>query len=98
MSTETEKIELSEIYELAFEVFLKFGCDKANARALSRTVHDAERDGSISHGLFRVPGYVASLKSGKVNGCAEPKVERKFPSIISVDGDMGFAPYSLEQG
>ena len=56
-----EKISLDEIQNLAFEVFTKHGCDIENANALTRTVVNAERDGSHSHGLFRVPGYVASL-------------------------------------
>ena len=94
----TENISLKEIYDLAFDVFSKYGCDQENATALSRIVHNAERDGSLSHGLFRVPGYVASLKSGKVKGAANPKIEQNLPSIVSVDGDHGFAPYALELG
>ena len=94
----TEEISLKEIYDLAFEVFTKNGCNKNNAIALSKTVHDAERDGSLSHGLFRIPGYIASLKSGKVKGDAEPKIDKSLPSIISIDGNFGFTPYSLEKG
>ena len=81
----TENISLKEIYDLAFDVFSKYGCDQENATALSRIVHNAERDGSLSHGLFRVPGYVASLKSGKVKGEAEPNVKQNLPTIISVE-------------
>jgi len=95
---ETEEISLEEIYQLAQDIFLKFGCDFANASALAKTVTTAERDGSLSHGLFRVPGYVASLKSGKVNGKAQPSIEQNLASVITVDGNMGYAPYSLEKG
>ena len=42
-------------------------------RAVADTVTAAERDECKSHGLFRVPGYVASIRSGKVNATAEPK-------------------------
>ena len=94
----TEEISLQEIYDLAFDVFSKHGCDHNNATALSKIVHNAERDGSLSHGLFRIPGYIASLNSGKVKGNANPKIEQSFPSIISINGDHGFAPYALEIG
>ena len=67
---ETEEISLDEIYQLTFNVFSNHGCDKDNATALTRTITNAERDGSLSHGLFRIPGYLASLKSGKVKGDA----------------------------
>ena len=63
------KITLEEIKILVTNVCLKQGCNKENASALANTITKAEEDGSSSHGLFRVPGYVASLQSGKVNGC-----------------------------
>ncbi len=65
---ETEEISLDEIYQLAFNVFSNYGCDTDNATALARTVTNAERDGSLSHGLFRIPGYLASLKVRKSKG------------------------------
>jgi delta1-piperideine-2-carboxylate reductase len=95
---ETEEISLDEIYQLAFNVFSNHGCDTDNATALARTVTNAERDGSLSHGLFRIPGYLASLKSGKVKGDAQPKIEHNLDSVITVDGNFGYAPLSLEKG
>ena len=59
---ETEQLQLKEIYQLSFDIFSKYGCDNNNATALALTVETAERDGSLSHGLFRIPGYIASLK------------------------------------
>ena len=95
---ETEDLSLDEISELAKTVFSKNGCDENNTNALARTVTTAERDGSLSHGLFRVPGYVASLKSGKVKGDAQPKIDNKLASIVTVDGDFGYAPLAIEKG
>ena len=94
----TVSLTLQEIEDLARRCFSQNGCDADNTEALVRTVVTAERDGSLSHGLFRVPGYVASLRSGKVNGKAKPKVSNKTPAIVSVDGDNGYAPLSIERG
>ena len=94
----TVSLSLQEIEELARRCFSQNGCDAENTEALVRTVVTAERDGSLSHGLFRVPGYVASLRSGKVNGKARPRVSSKTPVIVNVHGDNGFAPMSIEQG
>jgi delta1-piperideine-2-carboxylate reductase len=58
----------------------------------------AERDLCHSHGLFRIPGYVASLKSGKANGKARPAVSELAPGVVRIDGDGGFAPLALETG
>jgi delta1-piperideine-2-carboxylate reductase len=93
-----EALTLAEIEKLAGRVFLGNGCDEANADALTRTVVAAERDGSRSHGLFRVPGYVASLQSGKVDGHANPTARRTTPACVIVDGDGGFAPLAIERG
>jgi delta1-piperideine-2-carboxylate reductase len=55
-----------EIHDLARSCLLVNGCDEANAEASARTISSAERSGAVSHGLFRLPGYVASLRSGMV--------------------------------
>ena len=91
-------LSLSEIHDLALEAFAQNGCDPQNAGALTRTVVAAERDGSHSHGLFRVPGYVASLRSGKVKGAADPQISKKSPVIVNVNGDDGYAPLAIERG
>jgi delta1-piperideine-2-carboxylate reductase len=89
-------LSLTEIADLATQAFLHNGCDAANTQALVRTVVTAERDGSHAHGLFRIPGYVAALRSGKVNGKAVPRVTYKTPVILDVYGDNGFAPPAIE--
>ena len=90
------KITLEEIKTLVTNVFLKQGCNKENASALANTIVKAEEDGSSSHGLFRVPGYVASLQSGKVNGHASPKIKQVSPVILKCDADNGFASTAHE--
>lgn len=90
-------LSLEKISALASRVFSSNGCDAANTTALVRTVVAAERDGCLSHGLFRVPGYVASLRSGKVKGDASPRVSQRTPVIVSVHGDNGFAPLAHER-
>lgn len=85
-----------EIFTLAESTLRRFGADEANAGAVARTVTTAERDGSASHGLFRLPGYVKALKSGRVKGDAAPTATPMAPGILRVDGDEGFAPLALE--
>jgi len=94
----TISISLDEIYDLAKKTLLFNGCDEENASILSDTIMRAERDGSLSHGLFRLPAYVASLKSGKVNGKARPEVKKISPSVIKVLGNSAFAPMVLKVG
>ncbi|PQM59680.1 MAG: oxidoreductase [Rhodobacteraceae bacterium] len=94
----TTSLTLSEIYNLAHKTMLANGCDEANAEALADIIYRAERDGSHSHGLFRIPGYVKALRSGKVDGKAKPKITKKSSVIIQVDGNSSFAPLAQAVG
>ena len=88
----TTDLTLDEIHALAHDAMTANGCDAANAGALADIVMRAERDGSHSHGLFRIPGYVKALKSGKVDGTASPTVTKKTPAVITCEGHGCFAP------
>jgi len=94
----TVPLTLNEILELAKKTLLANGCDEENASILADTIMRAERDGSVSHGLFRLPAYVAGLKSKKINGKARPELENVAPSIIKVLGNNAVAPMVLSLG
>ena len=94
----TRDLSLDEIYSLAKNVMLANGCNTANAEALADIICRAERDGSHSHGLFRVPGYVKALRSGKVDGKAKPTIKHLTPAVIQVDGHGCFAPLAQAVG
>lgn len=94
MSTIT--LSLEQVHQTAFDALSRNGCNDENADAVADTITAAERDACHSHGLFRLPGYIASLKSGKVNGNASPKVEKLSAGVLRVDGENGYAPLALK--
>ncbi|NIM69093.1 MAG: Ldh family oxidoreductase [Xanthomonadales bacterium] len=98
MTANTTLLSLSEIESLAAACLMANGCDEINAGAVSRVIAAAERDGCHAHGLMRLPGYVAALRSGKVNGHARPTVHSQSAAVLRVDGDRGYAPLALELG
>ena len=83
----TTPLTLSEIRQLAEECLRRNGADAENAAALAETLTNAERDGSHSHGLFRLPAFVAALRSGKMNGAARPTVEPLATSMLKLCGE-----------
>ena len=93
--TSTIKLSVKEVHALALDALKTNGCDDANANAIASTVSTAERDGSESHGLFRIPGYIGSMRSGKVNGTANPTPENVTPAVIRMNGDNGYTPLAL---
>ena len=93
----TVSLTLDEIFVLAEKTLLANGCDEETANILSDLIMKAERDGSLSHGLFRLPAYVSGLKSGKINGKARPEIKKKSPSVIKVLGNNCLAPMVLNK-
>jgi delta1-piperideine-2-carboxylate reductase len=100
MTTEPATVELAldEIQARIHACLTANGCDDDNAAAVARNMTAAERDGAVSHGLFRLPGHVASLRSGKVDGRARPTHDQLTPAAIRLDANRGFAPLALERG
>ncbi len=92
------RLTLEEVHNIATENLLHYGASAEQARAVADIVTAAERDECKSHGLFRIPGFCASLKSGKVTGNAVPEINDLAPSVVHVDAANGFAPLALEAG
>lgn len=86
------KAALAALIARAFE---RHGMSAHNAALVASVVAAAERDGAASHGLLRMEGYIATLKSGWVDGKAVPVVTHPAPSIIAVDAQNGFAQVAL---
>jgi len=93
----TVPLTLDEIFDLAKKTLLANGCDDETASILADLIMKAERDGSLSHGLFRLPAYVTGLKSGKINGKARPEIKSISPSVIKVLGNNCLAPMVLNK-
>jgi delta1-piperideine-2-carboxylate reductase len=94
----TVSLTLDEVFELANKTLLANGCDEETADTLSTLIKNAERDGSLSHGLFRLPAYVSGLKSGKINGKARPVISKLTASVVKADGKNSLAPMVLKYG
>lgn len=87
----TVHVPFGELVALLAAIFRRGGCSDGVAAILADNMASAERDGSKSHGIFRVPGYLGSLASGWVDGQAVPSVEDVAPGFLRVDGMNGFA-------
>ncbi|CAE7602963.1 dpkA [Symbiodinium sp. KB8] len=67
------------------------GLNETAAAAITANITRAEQDGCKSHGLFRLPGYCSSLRSGKVRGDVLPEVRSLAPSCALADARGGFS-------
>ena len=89
---------LDAIFDLTVGALMASGANRENAEAVAEVVWKAERDGCLSHGIFRVPGYCDALKANAVNGNAAPRVIDQAPGVVRVDAENGLAPLAMKVG
>lgn len=88
-------MDFETLVTLLARIFRSNGVSGVAADILARNCAAAERDGAMSHGLFRMAGYVSTLRSGWVDGRAAPLVEDVGASFLRVDAANGFAQPAL---
>ncbi|KPW31399.1 Ldh family oxidoreductase [Pseudomonas coronafaciens] len=88
-------VSFLQLTDLLRRIFLAHGTSAQVAQVLAENCASAQRDGSHSHGIFRIPGYLSSLTSGWVDGKAVPVVEDVATAFVRVDAGNGFAQPAL---
>jgi delta1-piperideine-2-carboxylate reductase len=89
-------IPIEQLTGLLARIFVRYGTSPEVAAILARNCAAAEVDGATSHGIFRMPGYVATLRSGWVDGKATPVIAAEGAAFIAIDAANGFAQPALE--
>lgn len=64
---------------------------------IARTIAACERDGTLSHGLLRLPGYIDAVATGWADGKAPPETISRSPSMLVLDARNGFTHLALSQ-
>ena len=95
-TTAVQTISFRELTALLQQIFVRHGTSAEVAAVLAANCASAERDGSHSHGIFRIKGYLSSLAAGWVKGDVVPTVEDAGAAFVRVDAGGGFAQPALE--
>ncbi|TMV84824.1 Ldh family oxidoreductase [Thioclava sp. BHET1] len=95
MPSDSETLSLEALSALLSTILQRHGCAPDVAACLGTAYARAERDGSVSHGIFRIEGLISTLASGWVDGAATPVVEDVAPGFLRVDAANGFAQPAL---
>jgi uncharacterized oxidoreductase len=83
---------------LARDVFQAITVPPAGAAWMATLLVRANLRGHDSHGVIRVPQYVASWKKGEADPKAEPVVVQDGPATALVDGKGGFGQIVARRG
>ncbi|KAK4133750.1 Malate/L-lactate dehydrogenase [Trichocladium antarcticum] len=66
------------------------GVSKQNAEIVARGLVQADLRGVESHGINRMPSYLARIQNGVLDPTAEPTIKQVTPVVAQVDGNNGF--------
>ncbi|MFD3191465.1 Ldh family oxidoreductase [Sedimentitalea sp. HM32M-2] len=96
--SDTERLSLADIEDLAFRALVASGTSEANARPLAVATAATEADGVASHGLAYIPIYCEHVVCGKVDGDARPTLTQPRPGLLRADAATGFAHSAIDMG
>ncbi|KAK3942628.1 hypothetical protein QBC46DRAFT_69365 [Diplogelasinospora grovesii] len=66
------------------------GVSKQNSEIVARGLVQADLRGVESHGINRIPSYLARVRNGVLDPKAEPTLTQVTPVVAQVDGHNGF--------
>ncbi len=85
----TETVTLDEALALGKAVLKTAGAGEAVAQVMSGALVRAEAEGLKGVGLAHLETYADGLEAGRIDGNAEPTIERPTPAIFRVDAGGG---------
>ncbi|HEV8615273.1 MAG TPA: Ldh family oxidoreductase [Methylomirabilota bacterium] len=80
------------------EIFAARGVPKDDAAWIATLLVRANLRGHDSHGVIRIPSYVAAMKSGDTNATPQIAVVMETPTLAILDGDLGFGQVVARRG
>lgn len=83
------RVPAETLIEFVAKLFAAEGCPTEDAREIASGLVEADLRGVWSHGVARVPGYLARYRAGVMNPRPEIKVKPVAGSVAHVDGDNG---------
>ncbi len=73
----------------AASLFEKIGVGGRESRIVARSLIGANLRGYDSHGVMRIPFYVAAIRDGRVKPGQSLRIERETPASLMCDGGWG---------
>ncbi|MCZ6677016.1 MAG: Ldh family oxidoreductase [Candidatus Poribacteria bacterium] len=90
----------AELYQLVRNIILTAGADERNANDLAEHLVSSNLSGVDTHGIWHLPRYVESAKSGEIVPTAWPEVLRETSTSALVTGNWTFgqvaAKYAMQ--
>lgn len=76
--------------DLGSRIFEGAGAPPDIAAEVARSLVDANLAGHDSHGVIRIPAYLALIPPGQLHPTARPEIVKDAPTSVLIDGHRGF--------
>ena len=90
-------MSVDDVRDLARALLVAHGLGADQAGAVARVIAAGERDACYSHGVYRIPGCVRAVRSGKLATDAVPLIRDDPGPIVRVDAGFGFSCLAFER-
>ena len=87
--TDSHRFPVAALRAFAHDAFLACGLPDTDAATVAGAMIEADLVGADAHGIFRLPQYVRTLQSGRVNPKAKVAIVQRSPATALIDGDNG---------
>ena len=89
-------IPFAHVRALASAYLVAAGTPPRVAEIVAHALTTAHAEGSVGHGLVRLPSYAAQVRVGKIDGAARVGVSYPKPAIALINAAHGFAFPALD--
>lgn len=89
MSTTDQRFASEALVAWTEQLLVHLGVARSHAQSCARVLGSADLRGIDSHGVARLPAYVAMVQRGAVAVAAEPRVDRRDGATALVDAANG---------
>jgi LDH2 family malate/lactate/ureidoglycolate dehydrogenase len=90
-----QMIEAGRLRQIASDLLEAAGTPPVNAKLIGDSLIDANLAGHDSHGILRLPFYLRSVASGRVNPAAEPRIISQCKATAVIDADYGWGQTAM---
>ena len=99
--TPDTRVPASEAHALVRQIYQACGMNKTDAALMADSHVESDLRGAHSHGVLRIPGFVARLVKGGVDPQGQPSISREYGACLVVDGGNSMGQigcrYAVEQ-
>ncbi|QIE44488.1 oxidoreductase [Pseudohalocynthiibacter aestuariivivens] len=93
---QTVKIRLNDVKTLAHDILKGAGYGADHAQSIAEMLYTCQLDDCQSHGLFRLFMCIDTIKAGKIDGQADPRITNPGKAIIRADARGGMSLLAMQ--